>query len=188
MENKKFYKECLKTEVYRGAVGCSPKQICRRLYYKYLCPTSNAVYLFRKMQYMHSKNSLLGKFRCILLRKKLAQKYGILASPLAQIDIGLSFPHPTSIVIGRCVTAGRNLSLYQNTTLGGARIGDFSAGNQPTLGNDVIVFANSAILGKVTVGDNVTVGANSLLLSDALQEGVYVGSPAVLHSPSPSNS
>ena len=114
----------------------------------------------------------------MLLQKKLATKYGILASPEASIGKYLRFIHPTSIVIGKCVVAGEHLSLYQNTTLGGARWGDVTKGNQPVLGDNVTLFANSLVLGKIVVGDNVTIGANSLLMESVPEGAVCVGSPA----------
>lgn len=122
----------------------------------------------------------MSKVRVELLKRKLAIRYGILASPDAVIGKGLRFVHPTSVVIGAHVTAGENLSLYQNTTIGGARTGDVNKGNQPTIGDNVTLFANSLILGKVTVGSNVTVGANSLLLKSAPDNSICVGSPAAI--------
>lgn len=99
-------------------------------------------------------------------------------SPYAQIGTGLHIPHPTSIVIGAKTVIGENFTIYQNTTIGGARTGDVKKGNQPKIGNNVTVFAGAMILGKVNVGDNVIIGANSVLLSDAEENGVYSGTPA----------
>lgn len=123
---------------------------------------------------------VLNRIRVGLLKKKLAVRYGILASPDAIIGKGLRFVHPTSVVIGAHVIAGENLSLYQNTTIGGARTGDVNKGNQPTIGNNVTLFANSLILGKVSIGNNVTVGANSLLLESVSDNAICVGSPATI--------
>lgn len=120
----------------------------------------------------------VSKVRVELLKRKLAVRYGIHASPNAIIGKGLRFVHPTSVVIGSCVTAGENLSLYQNTTIGGARTGDVNKGNQPTIGDNVTLFANSLILGKVTVGNNVILGANSLLLKSVPDNTICVGTPA----------
>ena len=38
--------------------------------------------------------------------------------------------------------------------------------------------ANSLVLGKIVVGDNVTIGANSLLMESVPEGAVCVGSPA----------
>ncbi|OUQ27964.1 hypothetical protein B5E77_03875 [Lachnoclostridium sp. An131] len=172
--DKKEYNDLLQTDVYKDVQG-----LFLKFYQRYLNPATNAVYLFRKMQYMNSFKDWFHKIITKLLQKKLANQYGILASPNAIIGKNLRFVHPSSIVIGAHVVAGENLSLYQNTTLGGSHTGDVNKGNQPVLGNNVTVFANSLILGKVLVGNNVVIGANSLvLLSDIPENAVCVGSPA----------
>lgn len=177
--DKQFYRECLKTEIYGAGGGKSVLyNLMARIYKKHIYLPTNAVYLFRRMQYFSGKSGLFARGRTVLLKAKLAKKYGILASDHAQIDIGLRFVHPTSIVIGAHVVAGKNLSLYQNTTLGGRRTGDVKFGNQPVLGDNVTVFANSLVLGKVKIGDNVIVGANSLLLEEAPDDSIFAGSPA----------
>ena len=175
--NRKEFMECIECEVYKNS-----RSLITRLYNKYLNPVTNSVYLYRKMVYLHGKKNWWSKIRAALLRRKLAWRYGILASPDAVIGKGLRFVHPTSIIIGACVVAGENLSLYQNTTIGGARTGDVNKGNQPHIGNNVTLFANSLILGRVDVGDDVIVGANSLLLTSAPDHSICVGSPAKILS------
>lgn len=51
-------------------------------------------------------------------------------------------------------------------------------GNQPTLGDNVTIFANALALGKIMIGNNVIIGANSLLLDSAEDGTICVGSPA----------
>lgn len=188
MSDKLQYRKYIQHEVYRNLSGKRISAIYGKACLRYLEPSTNAVFLFRKMQYLNSKTSLISKIRTKIYKKRLATKYGILASPNAKIEIGLHLPHPTSIVIGQHVVAGKNLSLYQNTTLGGVRVGDVKKGNQPILGDNVTIFANSAVLGKVVVDNNVIVGANSLLLDDAVSDAVYGGCPAKLIKRSINNS
>lgn len=170
---KKEFEEYIELEVYKNS-----KNFLSRMYYRYLNPSTNAVYLFRKMQYIDTQKGMFSKLRVEIVKRELATKYGIMTSPSAKIGKGLRFPHPTSIVIGACVNAGKNLTLYQNTTIGGARTGDVKKGNQPVLGDNVTLFASSMILGKVHVGDNVILGANSLLLKSVDKDSICVGSPA----------
>lgn len=143
-----------------------------------LFPEKHSVFLFRKAQYHSSHKGLYHRFMKQYYRSKLARTYGIHASPNARIGKGLRFVHPTSIVIGEHVIAGENLSIYQNSTIGGARIGDVREGNQPIIGNNVTVFCGAAVLGRINVGSNVTIAANSTLLKDAPDNSVCVGSPA----------
>lgn len=141
-------------------------------------PTKHAVFLYRKSQYHASHDGFYHKLLEKIYSRRLLMAYGILASPYAIIGKGLKFVHPTSIVIGRHVRAGENLHIYQNVTLGGSRLGDVTKGNQPTIGNNVTIFCGAAVLGKITVGDDVIVAANSTLLTSVPNYAVCVGSPA----------
>ena len=141
-------------------------------------PEKHSVLLFRKSQFYASHKGLINKVIKRIYQYRLCRLYGILASPYAVIGKGLKFVHPTSIVIGSSVRAGENLHLYQNVTLGGSRIGDVKKGNQPTIGDNVTVFCGAAVLGKIDVGDDVVIAANSTLLSSVPDNAVCVGSPA----------
>lgn len=141
-------------------------------------PEKHAIYLFRKSQYHASQKGFVHKILKKLYQTRLVRLYGIIASPYATIGRGLRFVHPTSIVIGGSVVAGQNLHLYQNTTLGGARIGDVKKGNQPHLGDNVTVFSGGVVLGGLQIGDNVTIAANSTLLRDVPNNSLCVRSPA----------
>ena len=52
----------------------------------------------------------------------------------------------------------------------------------PTLGNDIVVGTGAKILGPVYVGDNVRVGANSVVVNDVPPNCVVVGVPAKIVS------
>ena len=47
-----------------------------------------------------------------------------------------------------------------------------------TIGDNCFIGINTTILGKVNIGNNVTIGAHSLVLSDIPDNAVAVGSPA----------
>lgn len=105
------------------------------------------------------------------------QKYGVYISPNAIIGDGIKFPHPVGIVIGTGAIIGKNVMIFQNVTLGGARIGDYRENNYPTIGNNVVIFAGAVIVGKVSIGDNATIGANAVVLSDVPAGATCVGVP-----------
>ena len=46
------------------------------------------------------------------------------------------------------------------------------------IGNNVFIGAESVILPNVTIGDNIIVGANSTVTHNLSKEGVYAGNPA----------
>ena len=106
------------------------------------------------------------------------QKYGVYISSKAAVDEGLRLPHPTSIVIGEGVFIGANVTIYQSVTLGGRVIGDWENGNYPEVAEGSVLFAGVVVVGKIRIGKNCIIGANSVVLSDIPDNSVAVGAPA----------
>jgi serine O-acetyltransferase len=109
-------------------------------------------------------------------------------SPAAHIGPGLWIPHGGYIVIGP-VPVGRNCEIFQGVTLGARQSTiprpDPEPGSGlgvPTLGDRVWVGPGAVITGRITVGDDATVGANSLVVRDVPPRGVMLGVPARLIS------
>lgn len=85
------------------------------------------------------------------------------------------FPHPIGIVIGKGVNIGKNCVIYQNVTIGVKSREDRV---YPTIGNNVIISANSVIIGSIRIGNNVTIGASAVVLKDIPDNSIVVGNPA----------
>ena len=47
----------------------------------------------------------------------------------------------------------------------------------PVIYKNAVLCTGSIILGNVEIGENCTIGANSLVLKDCLANGIYVGNP-----------
>lgn len=175
---KKQFRECLEAEVFKNCNHTSSLgRKTLRWVATYLSPSTNAVYLIRRMQLLNSSH-WFNRIRSRLIHFKLIRRYGIHIYPNTKIGCGLHLPHPTSIVVGARVIVGTHCTLYQNTTIGGRHKGDVKKGNQPVIGNNCTLFAGSTILGGVIIGDNCTIGAHFLLITDAENNSVYVGAPA----------
>lgn len=99
-------------------------------------------------------------------------KYGIQVSFSNDIGGGLCFAHYSAIVIG-CERVGRNLTMYQGCTIGAVH-----GKGAPTIGDNVVMYAGSKIVGKVKVGNNVVIGANAVVVKDVPDNAVVVGVPA----------
>lgn len=134
--------------------------------------------MIRKMQYNWIKGGKIRQIHALWLSSKLARRYGIFVSPDINIGLGLKLPHPNGIIIGKGCDIGENCTIFQQVTIGSARNGDFLLGKQPHILNDVCLFASCKVIGDITVYNNCTIGANSVLLTDADEGGTYVGSPA----------
>ena len=91
----------------------------------------------------------------------------------AEIDMGFCPSHLAGIVIGPC-KIGKNFNLRQQVTLGRVR----KDGKYPELCDNVYVGAGAKIIGEVKIGNNVKIGAMSLVLKDCDENSTYVGIPA----------
>lgn len=176
---KKELRDLLEREFYSSP---PPSNWFQRLYNyifnRLFSPSANACLYIRKMQYHATQggknHSLLARF----YHMKLVNNYGMCVAPTVKIGIGLQLPHPTGIVLGSATVIGENCSIYQNVTIGGANIGDAKAKRQPHIGDNCIFFSGAMALGNIEIEDYCVLGANSVLLSDAISKGIYVGSPA----------
>ncbi len=95
--------------------------------------------------------------------------------PGAQIGKRCFIDHATGVVIGETAIVGENVSIYQGVTLGGV---SFDKGKRhPTVGNHVVIGCNASILGNIMIGNNVRIGAGSVVLKDVPDDCTVVGVP-----------
>ncbi len=113
---------------------------------------------------------------------------GVEIHPDARVGPGLRLAHTMGTVIGARVVIGADATIYQGVTLGAARLGEGLAGWEayPVVGDRVTIYAGAMLLGRIRVGDEAVIGANSVVLEDVPAGAVAVGVPARLINPSPS--
>ncbi|MHB8074573.1 serine O-acetyltransferase [Desulfosporosinus fructosivorans] len=106
---------------------------------------------------------------------------GIEIHPGAKIGQGFFIDHGTGVVIGETAEVGDNVTIYQGATLGGT--GKEKGKRHPTIGNNVVIGAGAKILGSFKVGDNVKIGAGSVVNKPIPSDTTVVGVPGriVLH-------
>ena len=95
---------------------------------------------------------------------------GIDINPGATIGEYFSIDHGTGVVVGETTIIGDNVKLYQGATLGALSPAGMATNpnvrRHPKVGNNVVIYANSTLLGGATeIGDNVVVGGNAFLTS-----------------------
>ena len=116
------------------------------------------------------------KFIATRISNTTRRKYGIEIHPAAKIGNGVFIDHGMGVVIGETAIVGDNCTIYQGVTLGGT--GKDKGKRHPTLGNNVLVGCGAKLLGNFTVGDNVKIAANAVVLSDVPENCTCVGIPA----------
>ena len=91
---------------------------------------------------------------------------GIDIHPGAQIGEYFSIDHGTGIVIGGTSIIGKNVMLYQGVTLGAKNFTLDDEGHpidiprHPIIEDNVTIYSNSSILGRITIGHDTIVGGN----------------------------
>ncbi len=92
---------------------------------------------------------------------------GIDIHPGATIGSYFTIDHGTGVVIGETTVIGDNVKIYQGVTLGAKSFPLDKNGNpikgidrHPKIGNNVIIYSNSTVLGNIKVGDGAIIGGN----------------------------
>ncbi|MBU0985224.1 MAG: serine O-acetyltransferase [candidate division Zixibacteria bacterium] len=102
---------------------------------------------------------------------------GLEIHPGATIGPGFFVDHGMGVVIGETTIIGKNCVIFHNVTLGGT--GKHDGKRHPTLGDNVYIGTGATLLGPLTVGDNVMIGANSFIVMCDVPSNVTVaGTPA----------
>lgn len=100
---------------------------------------------------------------------------GIEIHPGACIGSDFFIDHGGGVVIGETAEMGDNVTLYQGVVLGGTTLD--SVKRHPTLGDNVVVGTGAKLLGPIKIGNNVRIGANSVVIKDIPSNSVVVGVP-----------
>ena len=100
---------------------------------------------------------------------------GIEIHPGAVIGRRFFIDHGMGVVIGETAIIGDDCMLYHGVTLGGTTWDKVK--RHPTLKNGVVIGAGAKILGPITLGENVRVGSNSVVVRSIDDNETVVGIP-----------
>ncbi|BDU75869.1 serine O-acetyltransferase [Mesoterricola sediminis] len=105
---------------------------------------------------------------------------GIDIHPGARIGEGFFIDHGTGVVIGETTIIGRNVRIYQGVTLGAKSFPLDEHGNpikgvdrHPIVEDDVTIYSNATILGRITLGRGAVIGGN-VWLTQSVPAGAVV--------------
>ncbi|MCP4482578.1 MAG: serine O-acetyltransferase [bacterium] len=100
---------------------------------------------------------------------------GIEIHPGAKIGRRVFIDHGMGVVIGETAVVGDDCLIYKGVVLGGTSLKKIK--RHPTLCNNVVVGSNASVLGAITVGNNVRIGASSVVIKDVPPNSTVVGIP-----------
>ena len=139
-----------------------------------LYPSIHAMIMYRMSHFFYTKKRFFIARLISQVSRFLTQ---IEIHPGAQIGDGILIDHGSGVVIGETAIIGDRVTIYQGATIG-ATGNEKTFKRHPTIGSDVIIGSGAKVLGPVTIGYNVKVGANSVVLQDVPSNSTAVGIPA----------
>lgn len=105
---------------------------------------------------------------------------GIDIHPAATIGQSFMIDHGTGVVIGETAVIGNRCRIYQGVTLGAKSFPTEDDGTlvksiarHPIIGDDVVIYANTTILGRITIGNRCTIGGN-LWITESIADDTTV--------------
>jgi serine O-acetyltransferase len=141
-------------------------------------PGVHAVVVFRYGQWAKMRPTLLRVFLdpvYILLNGLIQVAWGIELPRSAIVGPGFFIGHFGGITISPEATIGKNCSMSQSITIGISGSGDKCG--VPIIGDNVYIAPGARIFGKITVGNNVKIGANAVIYSDVPSNAIAVLAP-----------
>ncbi|MDO9710390.1 serine O-acetyltransferase [Paracraurococcus lichenis] len=117
---------------------------------------------------------------CVIWQKVVEISTGIEIPYRATIGPGFYIGHFGNIILHPDVIIGKMCNISQGVTLGISGRGERRG--VPVLGDRVYLGANAILAGKLEVGDDAVIAANSLITRDVPQKAVMVGNPAQIVS------
>jgi putative colanic acid biosynthesis acetyltransferase WcaB len=95
-----------------------------------------------------------------------------------RVGPGFRVDHGQALVINDGTVFGANCTVRNSTTIGNKKLKDGTYSRAPIFGDRVDIGANAIIIGPITIGDDVAIGAGAVVLKDVPARHVAVGNPA----------
>lgn len=147
-----------------------------------LCSSGlHAIVIHRFSHYLWTHNFLLTARIISQIARFLT---GIEIHPGAKIGAGFMIDHGMGVVIGETTVIGKNVTLYHDVTLGGRKMYDENGKKlekrHPTVKDNVVIGSGAQILGPITLGCNVKIGSNAIVIHDIPDNCTVVNTPAYI--------
>lgn len=117
--------------------------------------------VYRKAHFYTGRKGVLNRIRSVYWRyrlNKVSRKYLFQIPYPVEIGFGFNLVHFGRVIIAPSVKIGNNCNIFTGVTIGSTVRG--SKKGVPTIGNNVWIGPNAAIVGGITISDNVLIAAN----------------------------
>jgi serine O-acetyltransferase len=141
-------------------------------------PGVHAVIVLRFGQWLLRRNLLLripGEPLYQLLSTLVQILWGIEIPRRAKIGPGLYIGHFGGITVAADAVIGRNCNLSQQVTIGVS--GEGALSGAPVIGDNVYIAPGARLFGRISVGNNVKIGANAVIHRDVPDRAIAVMDP-----------
>ena len=120
-------------------------------------------------------------FPCIFVHKFIFYWIiGIEININAKIGANCQLFHGQALVINGGTIIGNDAILRNSITIGTKLLADGTNSSAPQIGNFVNIGSNSVIIGPIKIGDNVSIGAGSVVVKDFPNNCIIAGNPAII--------
>lgn len=167
-------KEIINSDLFRLGGNINKRALITNII---LNPAFKFIYIHRKCNFYRNKNKLKYLFYRIKLYR-LNLKYGFEISNEAQIGKGFKIDHRGSIIINPNAILGRNVNVTSGVLIGQQNRG-IKEGS-PVIGDNVWIGANSSIVGKVNIGNNVMIAPGTFINFDVPSNSIVFGNPGII--------
>jgi serine O-acetyltransferase len=140
---------------------------------RYFLFTAGFRYIFFLRRTQTAKN-LVSKFFWKFLMRRCMLKTGIQIPENTKIGKGFRIVHFGNIVINPATIIGKNFNISNGVTIGNAQ---GKRKGSPIIGDNVCVKANSVVVGKVRIGNDVIIAPNTFVNIDVPDGSIALGSP-----------
>jgi serine O-acetyltransferase len=127
------------------------------------------------MRLSASTRSSFFRFFCRLLLRRYVFKYGYQIPYNTNIGEGFFIGHFGAIIINRKVKIGRNCNIAPGVTIGQANRGSLKG--TPTIGDEVWMGVNSIMVGDIQIGNNVLIAPGAFVNFNVPSNSVVIGNP-----------
>lgn len=136
------------------------------------------VYRISHYMYVRTKDTIFSqsvRLGCGLAKKCIELLTGISIKYESEIGEGLGISHFGNVFVG-CASMGRNCSISQGVTIGAGEWG--AEAGTPQIGDRVYIGPNAVVLGRITIGNDVAIGAGAVVTRSIPDRAVVIGNPA----------